>query len=461
MKQKHSANIAQHITTNIIGQVFVKATSIASAILLTRIIGATEMGVLALATQPISGASLLIDGGVTTAIIQRKQISKGQAAGALIALVSLATSVAIALMLFSSTYAKWTNEPITSHIIIASSLLLIANAYVIWITALYRRCNKWRAIWQVQAAATIIGTFATSLVLAICNFGLWSIIYGQAASVLISIIGLHRSPRLNPRQVAFDRSISYEATGNLVVNLLNWAFTSIEVFLISQLFGLEATGHYTRLAVIASLVPLISTVPIQMVLASNTNKWGNTAPTGAMLLTALLLSMPCCLFIIANASVLPTLVFGSSWNELGDILIPLAVGIIPSTAFGILGTHLAAHKKFHAVYTGQVAGIAAIVTSVTILTPRTTEQFAWCIVAASLIRCAVIMIASQSIIAHIPRTIVGLPRQHKLLLLAWIAAAATIFIFHKSPHTHYSNFIIVILSAASLSIVPKLRITNK
>ncbi|MFW0795335.1 lipopolysaccharide biosynthesis protein [Gordonia sp. CPCC 205515] len=316
-------------TISVVGR---EATRTIFTIILARLIGPEDFGIVAQALVYIGLVSLLLDQGFSSALIQRKTVEP-RLPGAVVS-VNLAVGGALMAltMAIAPLWASFMNTPeLTLVLIIFAPCLLIRSAGVTPRAMLIRHMN-FRAIAFVDVCSALCGG-ALGLVVAIGGGGYWSLVVQIVATDVVMVLayvafGAGILPNLHLRGVREIAGFSLRAFAAGV--LLNSVSRNIDNLLVGKFQGPEALAYY-GLAYRLLLLPVqlalstVSTVlfPVFSRLVDSLDALSAEVARTTRVVAAL--ALPGMALVAAAAPQLVLVLFGEDWSPAIPIIQVLAV----------------------------------------------------------------------------------------------------------------------------------------
>ena len=215
-------------------------------IVIARIIGPGNFGLIAMLAIFMTVSQVFIDGGFSSALIQRKD--RSEADFSTVFYINIAISIIVYALLFlaAPTIAFYFEEPILEPITRVYSLNLILNSMVavnrtkLTIDVDFKTQSKISLISAVIAGAAGIG-------LALMGYGVWSLVYQALIlallNVLLSFYYVRWWPSKNFSSESFHRRFSF-GSKLLVANIISAAYTKVYNLVIGKRFSKEDLGLF-------------------------------------------------------------------------------------------------------------------------------------------------------------------------------------------------------------------------
>lgn len=217
-------------------------------IVLTRLLDKADFGLVAIATMVISFTSIFSDLGFTVAIIHKQNTTEKQYSSLYWANIIFSVLLFLIVVSVSPLIASFYNEDRLRIIVPLLALEILANAFGKMFQTLKMKSLDFRFISIVSVSCTIIG-FVVTVLLALSNFGVYSLVIGQlvqvSATQIIYMISGRKQLNIS-FHFSFNEIKEYIVIGSygLGSKVIDFAASKIDVFLIGRFFGMESLGVY-------------------------------------------------------------------------------------------------------------------------------------------------------------------------------------------------------------------------
>lgn len=219
-----------------------------ASLLLARLLSPAEIGIFSVGAVLISIAHTLRDFGISTYLIQERNLSQAQIRAALGVAFAIGWSIALFLILSADTIAGFYNESGLREVIhvLAINFLLIPFSSVT--LALLRREMHFAALYRINTAATVAQSL-TGVVLAALGCGFMSLAWGGLMGILATVLlaawerpaqAVWRPSWRNTRQVLGFGGRS------TVASFFYEAGAGAPDLIVGRILGFEAAGYYSR-----------------------------------------------------------------------------------------------------------------------------------------------------------------------------------------------------------------------
>jgi PST family polysaccharide transporter len=264
--QTHAVNGALAIG---IAQLIKLPFQIGSLIVLPRLLQPIDYGVYAMIDPLIAISALILNFGISQAVIQAPALQRAQVAG-LFWITVIAGCAAGALMLaISPLVSSLYHEPRVTLVAAVSSIFLVLTGFTNIHEALLNRKMKFAWVAMISAVGMALG-FVASMIAAYLGAGYWSLVLGFAVQQVVSLIGCWLGvgwiPREKPSFVGLSRFYTFGGPV-MLADLATVTSREADSMLIGRYIGAASLGHYDRGNKLA-IVPIqrINTVLQQLLL---------------------------------------------------------------------------------------------------------------------------------------------------------------------------------------------------
>lgn len=315
-------------------------------VILSRLLPASDFGLLAMASAVTGFISLFRDFGTTAAVIQRAELTPCMLNSIFWFNCALGTFLAVTLIFISPGIVVFFSEPRLFKVIWLLALIFPMEASGFVHQALLERASNFKPIAFIESIAALVGLIV-AIVSAWAGWGVFSLVAQNLISVAISVTGLWlvSAWRPNANSSLAELKDLWTFSRNLVgFNVLNYLARSADSILIGRYVGAADLGFYA-VAYRAMLWPLqnLSAVvgrallPVLSRMQTDPERLAQAylKATAAIVLVSAPLMFG--LFVLREPFV--NTVFGSQWMPVAGMLAWLApVGLLQSlvTTVGFL-----------------------------------------------------------------------------------------------------------------------------
>jgi PST family polysaccharide transporter len=304
-----------------------RVVTVASTIVLARLLAPEDFGLFALATLGVNFVSLFSGMGLGQTLVLRHDLDR-RAQGTIQTLLVLAGVLfAVVLALAAPLLARFLNEPQLDELLLALAGILSFTGVNWFYDSVLQKELEFRARFICQLARTIAYSI-TALVLAIAGAGVWSLIAGFAAGHVANGIALLI---LTPYRVpfAYDRAAAREAvregSGFVLQDGMDFAQQNADYLIIGRVLGAQQLGFYTMSFRQAELPHYAVADPVSRVTFPSFARMRHDGEdVGSAYLTALgmvaLAVLPLGVVLSGAAAPIVETFFGSQWLPMIGVL---------------------------------------------------------------------------------------------------------------------------------------------
>lgn len=222
--------------------------NLATIMILSRLLTASDFGLVAMVTA-ISGIGLLLaDFGLSMASIQNQQVTQHQKSNLFWINSLLGITLALVLWLASEPLASFYGREEVAGIAKAISLIFIFNAVTAQFRAEVTRKLKFRSMAIIDVLSQAVA-FVLAVSAVYAGLGYWALVIQQVGMSFFILVALasvgNWVPSLPRRRAGVRNMVSFGAN-NLGVQLVNYTSNNVDSVLIGQNVGAESLGVYSR-----------------------------------------------------------------------------------------------------------------------------------------------------------------------------------------------------------------------
>jgi len=308
-----------------------------------RLLKPEDYGLVAMASSAIILLNLLKDFGLTTAVVQTKEISAQQ----LDAVFWLNILVAVSFALLGSLSAPWVADffgyPAIVSVLLAMCGTLVVSSISATHSALLRRHLNFNPLMWSEVAGQLVG-LVVGVSVAWLFKSYWAIVLSQVCAAIASTTLIFASIRWipgAPKALASASGLLKFGANISVFSLLNFFSNQLGAIVTGAWFGASAAGHFNRAQQLLSLTGSNLMQPISQTALPILSRHQN-APEAyrdyylkLLQRTSLFFGLLGAFVIVAGDAIATTLM-GPQWNLAGDMyrwfgLSIIAVGMASQT----------------------------------------------------------------------------------------------------------------------------------
>jgi len=290
-------------------------------IILARILAPADFGVLAIGLLVISTMDLFRDLGFGTTLIYKKDDLKHTAANTAFILLPISASMLFLIAYFSAPYIAmfFDNPPIKPIIQVLALTFIISSFGTVPSMLLEKELEFKKKV--IPEIVPIIGYAFVATWLATDGYGVWSLVYGQIVSAILTAGLIWLVSDWRPT-FCFDRKIArvlFDYGKHIMsASVLIFIITNIDDAIVGKILGAEALGFYTVAYTISNLpatqiTHLISRVMFPIYSKIQDNKNALKDAYMKTLFYVSMLSIPTSIGILIISPTFVPLVLGDKW----------------------------------------------------------------------------------------------------------------------------------------------------
>lgn len=217
-------------------------------VVLARLVVPEAFGELAILIAILNFASIFVQSGFSTAIIQKKTLDSQDISTSLILSLSLASVMYIIIFAASPYIANYFDSTVITVALRVLALILFLNAINSIQTAILSRRMQFKTIFFRSIIAVPISGFV-SIIMAINGFGIWSLIFFNLTSMLLTslimMIGAKLAIKFNFSWVKAKEIYSFSSK-ILITSFITVFYDSIRAMAIGSYYSKEDLAFFDK-----------------------------------------------------------------------------------------------------------------------------------------------------------------------------------------------------------------------
>jgi PST family polysaccharide transporter len=310
-------------------KLFVHVTSI---IVLSRLLGPADFGIFAMISPVLALFAIVRDGGLTSAILQRKSISDAELTSLFWISVSWGVGLGALLALAAPLIARFYGEPRLVNLVYASSAIVIAGSLSLQHMTLLNRALRFRTLAAIDAGSLAFG-YVIAAVIALLTPSYWALWAANATTAGVICAAGWTACRWRPGRPRLTRSVTdmLRTGGSVTISgLFDFLIRSVDTALIGRFRGSFELGLYNRAYRIVLLPLIFVSAPLdRLVLPSLVRMHDHPERYRKVyrlaLQAPLLAILPAMVTITAIPEPVCRLLLGQGWTEAAPLLAWLSV----------------------------------------------------------------------------------------------------------------------------------------
>jgi PST family polysaccharide transporter len=234
--------------STIVGQMFSFLLSIASTIIMARLLLPGDYGLVAMVTAVTGFVAIFNDLGLSAAVIQRPEINQQQVSAVFWINIGISFAIAVIIAILAPLLVHFYTEPRLLNITLVFAASIFISGLSIQHSALMKRQMRFKQLSYVQ-----IGSAAASLLIGLymawAGFGYWAIIATTVLNAAFSSIALWIVCDWRPGFfIKADKVNSFLkfGAGMTGFDLVNYFSRNMDNVLIGKFVGSAALGFYSK-----------------------------------------------------------------------------------------------------------------------------------------------------------------------------------------------------------------------
>lgn len=316
-----------------VAKILVQAISWLGMVYVLRTLDAHAVGVFAIASVAFGYASLMYEGGMLEALVQRHPQTSGDRRSVFTLLLAMGFGTAALLAALAGAIAVLVETPEVEAIIAVLSATLVLTAAGILPHARLIHEMRFGRLAVISSLQAVIGS-GVMVWLAWSGAGAWSLVWGQVAGTMTRTLLLNFAvPSVYLPTSAFGAAMSYMRTSAVLIAdglLFRW-YTSVDVFLLGRWSGAAQLGLFSFGQQVAN-TPLekISNVVNDVSLPAYTRLADDRREAASLMLETMrahaAIGLPVFWGIASVAATAVPVIFGAQW--LPAILPVIAMAVV-------------------------------------------------------------------------------------------------------------------------------------
>jgi PST family polysaccharide transporter len=234
--------------STIVGQMFSFLLSIASTIIMARLLLPGDYGLVAMVTAVTGFVAIFNDLGLSAAVIQRPEINQQQVSAVFWINIGISFAIAVIIAILAPLLVHFYTEPRLLNITLVFAASIFISGLSIQHNALMKRQMRFKQLSVIQIGSAA-GSLLVGLYMAWAGFGYWSIIATTVLNAAFSSIALwivcDWRPGLFIKADKVNSFLKFGA-GMTGFDLVNYFSRNMDNVLIGKFVGSAALGFYSK-----------------------------------------------------------------------------------------------------------------------------------------------------------------------------------------------------------------------
>lgn len=314
------------------GQAIKLFVHVSSIIVLSRLLGPADFGVFAMISPVLALFAIVRDGGLTSAILQRKSISDAELTTLFWISIGWGIGLAGLLALAAPLIAQFYGEPRLVNLVYASSAIVIAGSLSLQHMTLLNRALRFRTLAAIDAGSLAFG-YMIAAIIALLTPSYWALWAANATTAGVICAAGWIACRWRPGGPRFTPGVGdmLRTGGSVTISgLFDFLIRSVDTALIGHFRGSFELGLYNRAYRIVLLPLIFVSAPLdRLVLPSLVRMCDRPERYRKVyrlaLQAPLLAILPAMVTIAAMPEPVCRLLLGPGWTEAAPLLAWLSV----------------------------------------------------------------------------------------------------------------------------------------
>lgn len=329
---------------NVVGNLFKVGMQFIVGIILARVIGPQEFGLVAVAILLVGFGQMFVDFGFNAAIVQVKELREDEfdALGTLQILVG--ALMTFCTIMSADLVARFFGQPAAGPVVAGMAWMFFLRALGQNALALLNRDLRFRAVQFGGTLGYTVGYLVIGIPLAYAGWGAWSLVCAQLVqSGTTSILAIMQAGRF-PRATFHRPPTAMLRYGGFVLtaNLGSWALVNIDAVVVGHVAGPTNLAYYNRSVTLAAAPVQALLSGLQPVLFSATaraqdNPDGCRRALYTCFAATALIACPLLFAVAAVPSAVLSALYGPQWAYAATLLTPLCLAAVLNGFMGFLG----------------------------------------------------------------------------------------------------------------------------
>lgn len=304
----------------------------AATIVLARLLSPEDFGIFAILAVLTSFAVVFMQGGLTIAIIQRRETTALQESA--IFWWNLAGSLALAVIFAVGAvpFARFFNQPVLRPLVAVAGLHIVLSAAGAVHSALLTRSLRFDIVTKAGVASTVIAGI-TAIAAAFLGVGVWALAVQLVLQTLINTLALWWLSPWRPCwhwRLGTIRGMFRFGAWVSIGNVLDVLYTNGISLLIGKLFGMRELGFYNR-AVVTQAMPgsiltaMVSRVALPLLAERQDDPAALRDGVRTATTVTMMINVPIMVGMALLSREITVVLFGQRWLPTAPILAVLAI----------------------------------------------------------------------------------------------------------------------------------------
>ena len=309
------------------GQAIKLFVHVGSIIVLSRLLGPADFGIFAMVSPVLALFAIIRDGGLTSAVLQRKSISDAELTSLFWISISWGVGLGVLLALAAPLIARFYGEPRLVNLVYASSAIVIAGSLSLQHMTLLNRALRFRTLAAIDAGSLAFG-YVIAAIIALLMPSYWALWAANATTAGVICAAAWIACRWRPGAPRRTSGVGdmLRTGGSVTISgLFDFLIRSVDTALIGHFRGSFELGLYNRAYRIVLLPLIFVSAPLDRLILPSLVRMRDHPERYCKvyrlaLQAPLLAILPAMVTIAAMPETVCRLLLGSGWAEAAPLL---------------------------------------------------------------------------------------------------------------------------------------------
>lgn len=382
-------------------------------VLLARLLGPQEFGLVATAVLMVSLGQLFVDFGFNAAIVQAKDLRQSDIDSLGTLQILFGAIMSGLAFLAAGSIAAFFHEPAATWIIRIMGLMFFMRSIGQNAVAQLNRDLRFRAVQISNVGGYVIGYILVAVPMAFMGYGAWALVIGQLVqSALQSIFAIYLQGHFHRLTLKGVRKEMLRF-GRLVIsaNLGSWSLSNMDSLLVGHVLGSTSLSFYNRSMNLAMAPSQATLAGLQGVLFASASR-AQDNPDGCrrafyfcLEMIMLTIGPVLCATAACSSTVLLT-IYGERWVSAASLLTPLCLAAVVNGVVGLFGPIIMGIGRIERETRAQWIAALIMVPCVYAATGHSAVAVAWSIIGLYFVRLALLFHALHSALPLSPARLI-------------------------------------------------------
>lgn len=305
-------------------------------IALARLVGPEAFGSASAAIFVMIFASILVELGLGSSLVQRKNLSADDMLFAFRRILIASFVAGFVMYFFAAAISSFWGDPLVAPLLQVLVIALVAQASgIVSVSYLKRELDfKWIQISQIMGY--FVGYIVVGVAVAVMGGGSWSLVAAWVGQTVFTTILLYwrvRHPvNILRSTTCADQNLQTYGLRILFTNIANWMIENIDNFMVGRAFGTSALGVYTVSYNLVRtptnhLVTSIQQVLFPVSARTQASIEGHRLTYLVIIWGVSLIAFPVFFSVAGISATVIDALYGNKWGAAAGILLPLAIAM--------------------------------------------------------------------------------------------------------------------------------------